>query len=68
MPICGIKNCDCDRDTEYEINDMIMYRPSFGTATPTKAKIVGVGEKNDRVVYDLDNNHWCYEDQIDSRI
>ena len=28
------------------------------------ATIVGEGEKNGNVVYDMDNEHWCYEDQI----
>ncbi len=30
-----------------------------GTAT-----IVGIGEQNNMVVYDLDNGLWCYEYQI----
>lgn len=49
----------------YEVGQTVMWRGSWGTKAPKAAKIIGTGEKNDQAVYDLDNGHWCYEDQID---
>lgn len=49
----------------YKIGAMVVYRPGFGMDPPTVATILGIGEKNNRQLYDLDNGHWAYESQID---
>ena len=50
---------------EYSEGQKVKYKGSFGNG---KIEIVTIlsadDEKNDRPVYDLDNGHWCYEDQI----
>ncbi len=50
----------------YKIGDTVMWRGGFGMHMAKPARIVGLGEKNDEPVYDLDNGHWAYEYQLDS--
>ena len=49
----------------YEVGQTVMWRGSWGTQAPKAVKIIDLGSKNGEPVYDLDNEHWCYEDQID---
>ena len=49
---------------KYAIGNRIEYRPAFGTAAPVVVTIEGLGEKNGRPLYDLNNGHWAYEFQI----
>lgn len=53
--------------TEYkfQIGDQVMWSGGWGTRAPKLATIVDLGEKNDEPVYDLDNGHWAYEDQLE---
>lgn len=51
-------------EQKYEIGQSVTWRGGWGTQPPQPAKIVGVGEKNDQPVYDLDNGHWAYEYQL----
>lgn len=48
----------------YKIGDRVMWRGAWGRDLPKLAVITGQGEENGHLVYDLDNNHWCYEHQI----
>jgi len=50
---------------KYEIGQRVVYRGDFGMGRREEVVIIGMGEKNDRPVYDLDNGHWCYENQIE---
>ncbi len=53
---------------KYGVNEVIVYRPDFGTGKPEVVAITGLGEKNGKPVYGLDNGRWCYEHQIDMSI
>ena len=53
---------------EYEVGDRVMWRGAFGAAVARPATITGLGEKNGRPLYDLDNGHWAYETQIDGLV
>lgn len=50
---------------KFEVGQTVMWRGGWGTRAPKEAKIIDIGEKNDAVVYDLDNGHWAYEDQLE---
>ena len=49
---------------KFQIGDQVMWSGGWGTRAPKLATIVNLGEKNDEPVYDLDNGHWAYEDQL----
>ena len=49
---------------KYKVGQEVIWRGGWGTRAPQPAKIVDIGEKNDAPVYDLDNGHWAYEDQL----
>lgn len=49
---------------QFNIGEQVIWRGGWGTRTPQSARIVDRGEKNDSPVYDLDNGHWAYEDQL----
>jgi hypothetical protein len=51
---------------KYEIGQRVMWRGSWGRNAPLPATIVGMGGKNGEPVYDLNNGHWAYEDQLDA--
>ena len=51
---------------QYEIGQRVIWRGGWGMQAPKEAKIVGIGEKNDQPVYDLDNGHWAYEYQLEN--
>lgn len=53
---------------KYEVGDAVMWCGGWGSRPPKPARIVGLGEKNDEPVYDLDNGHWAYEYQLDLRM
>lgn len=53
---------------KYRVGDRIVYRPDFGSGPQTEVTITGLGHKNDKHVYDLDNGRWCYEDSIDRKV
>jgi len=55
---------DIIADAIYSDGDKVKYRGGFGSGPVEVVTILGIDEKNGRVVYDLDNGHWCYEDQI----
>ena len=49
-------------ESQYDIGDRVIYAPWHG---PNRSAVIeGVDAKNGRVVYDLSDGHWCYEDQI----
>lgn len=49
---------------KYKEGQVVLYIPS-GERTPRKAAIeTAYDDKNGSPVYDLDNGHWCYEEQI----
>jgi hypothetical protein len=51
---------------KYEVGQKVMWRGGFGSDAPKLAKITGLGDKNGRPLYDLDNGHWAYEYQLRS--
>jgi hypothetical protein len=51
-------------DYLYEIGQTVIWRGGWGSQEPAFARIVDLGEKNGRPVYDLDNGHWAYEYQL----
>ena len=51
---------------QFNIGDQVIWRGGWGVRTPQPARIVGLGEKNDAPVYDLDNGHWAYEYQLEA--
>ena len=51
---------------EFKIGQRVMWRGSWGTDPAKPATITGKGTKNGRPVYDLDNGHWCYENQLET--
>jgi len=53
-----------DIEFKYKVGDRVTYRGSFGNGLIQTVTIEDRDEKNDRPIYDLSNNHWCYEDQI----
>ena len=50
---------------QFELGQQVIWRGGWGSQPPRPARIVGKGEKNDSPVYDLDNGHWAYEDQLE---
>lgn len=48
----------------FKVGDRVLYRGCWGAFPEEPATITGIGTKNGRRVYDLDNNHWGYEDQL----
>ena len=52
------------KKAQYRVNQVIWYKGSFGAGPETMATIKGIGEKNGKTVYDLNDGHWCYESQI----
>lgn len=59
-----LANRKADYSHKFYIGTVVMWRGGFGTDEPKLATIIGHGEKNDKPVYDLDNGHWCYQDQL----
>lgn len=53
-----------EMEYQYEIGQEVMWSGGWGREAPKPAKIVDVGEKNGKPVYDLDNGHWAYEYQL----
>ena len=53
---------------KYAVGQRVMWRGGFGTEPAKPARIIGLGDKRGRPLYDLDNGHWAYETQIDSVI
>lgn len=55
----------------YEIGDLVWYRDRWGAGKPVAGVIVGRGEKNGRLVYDVSTHtgcdHWGYETQFERR-
>jgi hypothetical protein len=50
---------------QFKIGERVMWSGAFGRQMPKPATIVdNTGEKNDEVVYDLDNGHWAYGYQL----
>jgi hypothetical protein len=49
---------------KYKEGDKVRYRGDFGSGKVETVTILGIDEKNEEVVYDLDNGHWCYEYQV----
>ncbi len=47
------------------VGDKALYRGAFGVTFPVPCEIIGIGEKNGRVVYDNDLGRWGYADQYD---
>lgn len=54
-----------DMEYQYEIGQEVIWRGGWGREAPQPAKIIDVGEKNGKPVYDLDNGHWAYEYQLE---
>jgi hypothetical protein len=51
---------------EFDVGQRVLWRGGFGMNAPRIATIVdNTGEKNDQRVYDLDNGHWAYGDQLE---
>lgn len=48
----------------YALGQWVIWRGGWGSRPPLPARIVGQGEKNESPVYDLENGHWAYEDQL----
>lgn len=50
---------------KYTEGQKVRYRGGFGRG-PVEEVTIETAEynKNGRPVYDLDNGHWCYEEQI----
>jgi hypothetical protein len=48
----------------FNVGQQVMWSGGFGTQMPKLAKVVDLGEKNNKPVYDLDNGHWAYEYQL----
>lgn len=49
---------------KFTVGDRVMWRGGWGTQAKRRARIIDIGEKNGRPVYDLDNGHWAYEYQL----
>lgn len=56
-----------DIDYKFQIGDQVMWSGGWGSRAPVPARIFGLGEKNGKPVYDLDNGHWAYEYQLESQ-
>jgi len=57
-----------ENKTMYQIGDMVQYRGNFGNGPIEQVTVIGIGSKNDRVVYDMNNGHWAYEYQIVGKV
>jgi hypothetical protein len=53
-----------DLPHERLVGDRVNYRGGWGSQPAKAATITGIGFKNGRPVYDLDDGHWCYDDQV----
>jgi hypothetical protein len=55
---------DDERDSnhKYKVGDEVIYHLNDGNEK--QAKIIGLGMKNGEELYDLNDGHWAYEDQI----
>lgn len=49
---------------QYQVGQEVMWSGGWGTQAPKPAKIIDIGEKNGKPVYDLHNGHWAYEYQL----
>ena len=71
MRLAGYRVRDIDDTTaepipphQFEIGQLVRWRGAWGSQPPQPVIITGIATKNDRTVYDLDNGHWAYEDQL----
>ena len=56
-------------NAKYRIGDVVEYRGSWGKDPVEVVTIIGMDdEEKDELVYDLSNERWCYEDQIDGLV
>jgi len=46
------------------VGDRVLWRGSSGAAPPREARIICADTMNNLAVYDLDNGHWAYADQL----
>lgn len=53
---------------KYQPGDVVIYKGGFGSSGSKKVTIEDVGEKNNHVVYDLSDGHWCYQHQIIKKV
>jgi hypothetical protein len=50
---------------KFQIGDRVMWSGSWGLEAAKPVTITGnCDQKNGKIVYDLDNGHWCYEYQL----
>lgn len=49
---------------DFQVGQFVMWRGGWGKHAPQPAKIIGIGVELGEVVYDLDNRHWAYADQL----
>ncbi len=52
------------KDKKFKIGDKVLWRGGFGADAQKKVTIIGTGTKNGSKVYDLDNDHWAYAEQL----
>jgi hypothetical protein len=50
---------------KFNIGDQVLWRGSWGRNAPAPVKIIDLGEKDGKPVYDLENGHWAYEYQLE---
>jgi hypothetical protein len=62
----GVKEAadSSDRNLKFKTGETVLWRGGFGADNEKKVKITGVGKKNGSTVYDLDNDHWAYAEQL----
>ncbi len=53
-----------EQHAQFKVGDSVNYRGGFGRGPIETVTIIGIDEKNGKVVYDLDNGHWTYESQV----
>ena len=46
------------------VGDRVLWRGALGAAFPREARIICADTMGDLAVYDLDNGHWAYSDQL----
>ena len=49
---------------QFKIGQHVMWRGGWGEQPPARAVIAGYGQHKGRRVYDLDNGHWAYAEQL----
>ena len=49
---------------KFKVGQRVLYRGMWGNLNPVKTTISDIGEKNGKIAYILDNNHWGYEYQL----